>query len=64
MGLGKTLTTLALIGSSLGRAAQYVAGSDSLEIPQGRGPLRARATLVVAPSLRKSEVRNFVWNIC
>jgi len=54
MGLGKTLTTLALIVSSLERARDFVSLSSQMRTAKhGTLPTTCKATVVVVPSERK-----------
>jgi SNF2 family DNA or RNA helicase len=52
MGLGKTLTTLALIISTLERARDFVSMVSQMRPNQGT-PTSSKATMVIVPSERK-----------
>jgi len=58
MGLGKTLTMISAIVSTLNEAARFSAGSDHDVIENKEAEFRTRATLVVVTSMRKFPVAN------
>lgn len=53
MGLGKTLTALAMISASLGRAQDFASCASKRKTNGEEIITRAKATLVVVPSERK-----------
>lgn len=60
MGLGKTLTMIALILGSYQRAEDYTTQDNGMEGPQQLGreaPLFLKATLIVVPSEREANLR-------
>jgi SWI/SNF-related matrix-associated actin-dependent regulator of chromatin subfamily A3 len=54
MGLGKTLVILSIIAGSLDRAEQFKGTESKGGLDQGQKKFASRATLVLAPSSRKS----------